>query len=61
MKPPCNECAERHTGCHSSCEKYREWKTGHEAKKEIIFQKKCEAKDYYDYKVKQIIKSKKRR
>lgn len=22
---PCKDCTERHTACHGSCEKYKEW------------------------------------
>ena len=24
--PPCKECVDRHTACHDSCERYKEWK-----------------------------------
>lgn len=58
--PPCKECTERQAECHSTCKKYSEWKTDHEAKRERINQNKHETKDFYDYKVKQIIKTKKR-
>ena len=60
MKAPCKDCTERKAGCHSACEKYREWKVGHEVEREAITQKKLEAMNYYDYKVKQIIKTKKK-
>ena len=25
LKPPCRECTDRYLGCHSHCEKYREF------------------------------------
>lgn len=25
--PPCKGCEERYPGCHSKCEKYKEWKS----------------------------------
>ena len=34
---PCKDCMERYIGCHSSCEKYIEWrKEFDEQKKEIL-------------------------
>jgi hypothetical protein len=24
--PPCKDCPERHTACHDTCERYKEWK-----------------------------------
>ncbi len=26
---PCKDCTDRHTACHDSCEKYKEWKARH--------------------------------
>lgn len=26
MRPPCKDCAARHTACHDRCERYRAWK-----------------------------------
>ena len=60
MKAPCKDCAERQIGCHSACDKYREWKVGHDSKREFVSQKWLEANDYYNYKVNQIIKTKKK-
>ena len=25
-KPPCKDCTDRHTACHGSCDRYKEWK-----------------------------------
>ena len=25
-KPPCKDCTDRHTACHDSCDRYKEWK-----------------------------------
>lgn len=33
---PCKDCTERKQGCHSQCEKYKEWKTAHEEENKII-------------------------
>ena len=24
--PPCKDCTDRHTACHGSCDRYKEWK-----------------------------------
>lgn len=26
MTAPCKDCDKRHSGCHSQCEKYRDWR-----------------------------------
>lgn len=26
MTPPCNNCPDRHIGCHGKCKRYREYK-----------------------------------
>ena len=26
MVAPCKDCTDRHTACHGSCEKYKEWR-----------------------------------
>lgn len=25
-KSPCKDCTDRHTACHGSCDRYKEWK-----------------------------------
>lgn len=30
IKNPCYKCEDREIGCHSTCEKYNEWKKEHE-------------------------------
>lgn len=42
---PCYKCAERHTACWDSCERYREWKSAEQADKE----KKSQDKIYDNY------------
>lgn len=27
MRPPCKDCKERAIGCHSTCEKYKKYRT----------------------------------
>ena len=33
----CKGCEERHTGCHSSCPKYREYVEENNKRKDVIF------------------------
>lgn len=32
--PPCKGCEERFPGCHADCERYKNWKTEHQARME---------------------------
>ena len=32
-KPPCKDCEDRHTACHSHCERFKEYKYNLEEKK----------------------------
>ena len=34
MRPPCYNCQEREVGCHSRCDKYKEWTAQLEKSKE---------------------------
>ena len=36
MKAPCMNCTSRHTICHDTCLKYREWKEYCDAQKEHL-------------------------
>lgn len=36
MNAPCRECKDRHSGCHSKCKLYLEWKAKHDKEKELI-------------------------
>ena len=38
----CRDCEERHSGCHSTCEKYLEAKEQHEQRKEKIEEAKSQ-------------------
>ena len=33
---PCRGCEDRHTACHDSCEKYKEWKERDQAQKKQL-------------------------
>ena len=33
MNAPCNGCADRTVGCHSVCEKYKDWKRKKDAER----------------------------
>ena len=33
---PCKDCTERHTGCHGSCDKYKEWSERYHAQQEHL-------------------------
>ena len=33
---PCKDCTERHTGCHGSCEKYKEWQERYRAQQKHL-------------------------
>jgi hypothetical protein len=35
LKVPCKNCPFRHTGCHATCEKYKEFQEKNEALREI--------------------------
>ena len=36
MFAPCRDCENRHVGCHSDCEKYKEFVIANEERKEAI-------------------------
>lgn len=33
---PCKDCTERHTACHGSCEKYKEWHERYQAQQKHL-------------------------
>lgn len=33
---PCKDCANRHTACHDSCEKYKEWRARYQAQQQHL-------------------------
>lgn len=33
---PCKGCADRHTACHGSCEKYKEWRDRYHAQQKYF-------------------------
>lgn len=38
IKSPCYQCADRKPNCHSSCEKYDEYKKNERARKHYMYQ-----------------------
>ena len=34
--PPCKNCKERFTACHTVCEKYKSWKIDHEIRRKTV-------------------------
>lgn len=49
MINPCRNCTKRHIACHSICNKYKDWKAEHEAKREFERQVKEEMNNGYPY------------
>lgn len=48
-KSPCYKCQERHTNCHSECEKYKEYQAKNKEKRELRkkeFDKEHDGKDF---------------
>lgn len=35
-KPPCKDCKDRSVGCHGTCEKYKEYRSNLDDRKETI-------------------------
>lgn len=33
---PCKDCPDRHTACHGSCDKYKQWKERHTAQQQHL-------------------------
>lgn len=46
---PCFNCSDRSIGCHSLCEKYKNWKAKHGAKREFERQVKEKLNNGYSY------------
>ena len=48
-KPPCKECEDRHSKCHSQCSEYRDWSNSRK-EVEVKARKKYETeKEMVDY------------
>lgn len=60
-KNPCYQCPDRVSECHSTCTRYKEWKSKYDEYKSIINKSK-ERTNYYDYyKAALVRKTKKKR
>lgn len=33
---PCKDCPDRHTACHDSCDKYKDWKVRYQAQQKHL-------------------------
>lgn len=38
LNAPCKDCADRHSGCHSECDRYKDYKSNRAAAKKWIKQ-----------------------
>ena len=52
----CKDCKDRHVGCHSNCEIYKEYTRELEEKKHMIKEAKNKDREYKNYKKKRIEK-----
>lgn len=52
----CKNCKDRRIGCHSECEKYKQWKSKRLAMRKTMIMES----DIKDYQIKQMIKNKKK-
>lgn len=61
MKSPCYNCPDRHQGCHSECEKYKEYRAKNEER--IALKKKEFAREHdeHEFKIQQYHKSLKKK
>ena len=59
--PPCKDCADRHIGCHSECDGYKEWKEQEGKRKTDAVQTYRYERAVEDYEIKERIKNMKRR
>lgn len=50
LKAPCKGCADRHLGCHASCDRYIEYKTEHAKQQTFIRRLDEEDQAFRDYK-----------
>lgn len=47
MKSPCKDCAERYVGCHSGCEKYKDFRQELDKQRTHINKAKEEQRNKY--------------
>ena len=57
---PCQQCTDRHFNCHSECEKYITWKAELEDTKSKVKKEINKEAAMNEYKVKRVLKSKKK-
>ena len=57
----CYGCEERKAGCHSACEKYKEWKAKHDKQQVVIRSERAKLNDVEGLFAEPRIKAKKRR
>ena len=47
---PCKDCSSRNMTCHSTCERYLEWKSVSDKNREEVFKKRMADIDIRDFK-----------
>lgn len=57
----CYQCRERKAGCHSTCERYKEWKTKHDARQAEIRAQRDEENRAVSFEIESKIKTIRRR
>ena len=43
IQAPCKDCQDRHVNCHSTCERYKEYRSKHEAEATKVFNENATA------------------
>ena len=57
---PCYKCEDRHVGCHSACERYKEFCEACAVERDRIYAKRAEGKMMDDFKFRCVERTKKR-
>lgn len=60
IEAPCYQCVNRHAGCHSSCEPYKEYCKACAEERQRIYAKKAEVKMMDDFQFRCVERTKKR-
>jgi len=50
MINPCKDCTDRYIGCHSDCDKYKDWKSSLETIKKAKEEQRKKYDAYFHYK-----------
>ena len=60
IKSPCLNCSDRHIGCHSECDKYKEFTESRQSENEKISAERISDMQYKSYKVDVLTKENKK-